>query len=189
KAAGVDVISLGIGDPDRPTPEHIVRALQREAADPRNHRYPSYKGLDAFRAAVASWYARRFGVRLDPDREVLSLIGSKEGIAHAPLAFVDPGDVALVPDPGYPVYAIATLFAGGKAHPMPLADRRGFLPDLSAIPSDVARRARMMFLNYPNNPSGAVAPRSFFEEVVRFAKEFDIVVCHDAAYSEVAFGG
>ncbi len=189
RAAGVDVISLGIGDPDRPTPEHIVRALQREAAEPRNHRYPSYRGLDAFRAAVSSWYERRFGVRLDPDREVLSLIGSKEGIAHAPLAFVDPGDATLVPDPGYPVYAIATLFAGGMAHPMPLLEANGYLPDLSEIPSDIARRARMMFINYPNNPTGAVAPLSFFEEVVRFAREYDLVVCHDAAYSEVAFGG
>lgn len=189
KAAGVDVISLGIGDPDRPTPQHIVEALQREAERPENHRYPSYKGMGAFRRAVASWYEHRFGVRLDPDREVVSLIGSKEGIAHVPLAFVDPGDVNLVPDPGYPVYAIGTLFAGGRSYPMPLLEKNGYLPDLTEIPSDVARRARMMFLNYPNNPTGAVAPLSFFEEVVRFAREYEIVVCHDAAYSEVAFGG
>lgn len=189
RAAGVDVISLGIGDPDRPTPEHIVRALQEEAGKAENHRYPSYKGLDAFREAVAAWYLRRFGVRLDPEGEVLSLIGSKEGIAHTPLAFVDPGDVNLVPDPGYPVYAIGTLFAGGRSYPMPLVATRGYLPDLTEIPTEIARRARMMFINYPNNPTGAVAPLSFFEEVVRFAREYEIVVCHDAAYSEVAFDG
>lgn len=189
KAAGVDVISLGIGDPDKPTPANVVRVMQEEVAKPHNHRYPSYRGLAAFREAVAGWYQRRFGVTLDPAAHVVSLIGSKEGIAHVSLCFVDPGDISLVPDPGYPVYAIGTLFAGGEAYPMPLREQNGYLVDLSEIPTDVAKKAKMMFLNYPNNPTGAVAPLSHFEEVVRFAKEYDIVVCHDAAYSEVTFDG
>lgn len=189
KKAGVDVISLGIGDPDMPTPEHIVEELCKEARNPANHQYPSSQGMAAFRRAVADWYKRRFGVELNPNEEVVSLIGSKEGIAHVPLCFTDPGDINLVPDPGYPVYSAGTLFAGGESYIMPLLEENGFLPDLSAIPVDIARRAKIMFLNYPNNPTGALATEGFFHDVVRFAKEYDLIVCHDAAYTEIAYDG
>jgi hypothetical protein len=158
---GVDVISLGIGDPDLPTPPHIIEALARAAADPANHQYPSYEGMLALRRAAADWYRSRFGVTLDPATEVLSLIGSKEGIGHFPLAFVNPGDVVLAPDPAYPVYQAGTLFAGGETYPLPLRRERGFLPDLDAIPGDILKRAKILWLNYPNNPTGAVAPREF----------------------------
>ncbi len=186
---GVDIIDLGVGDPDLPTPGHIVEALGRAAADPANHRYPSYTGMEAFNTAAARWYRKRFNVELDPKREVVTLIGSKEGIAHLPLAFIDPGDVALVPSPGYPVYNIGVRFAGGRSHFMDLTRENGFLPDLSAIPKETADKARLMFLNYPNNPTSAVASRAFFEEVVDFARAHEIIVCHDAAYTEMAFDG
>jgi len=186
---GMDLISLGIGDPDIPTPPHIVQALQVAAENPVNHQYPPYEGTPAFRAAVADWYERRFGVTLDPATEVLSLIGSKEGIGHIHLAFINPGDVVLIPDPGYPVFHAGTVFAGGESVMMPLRQVNGFLPDLKAIPGEALRRARLMFLNYPNNPTAAVATREFFEEVVEFAHQHNIIVCHDAAYSEVAFDG
>ena len=150
---------MGIGDPDLPTPPHIIEALKRSAEIPANHRYPDYEGLLSFRTAVANWYRGRFGVTLDPQTEVLTLIGSKEGTAHMPLAFVNPGDVVLVPDPGYPVYAAGTWFADGDVHFMPLRRANGFLPDLDAIPADVAKRAKLMYLNYPNNPTAAVATR------------------------------
>jgi LL-diaminopimelate aminotransferase len=189
RARGVDVIDLGIGDPDLPTPPHIVRALQAAAAKPEHHRYPSYEGMPAFRQAVARWYGRRFGVALDPETEVLALIGSKEGTAHMPLAFVNPGDVVLVPDPGYPVYSAGAWFAGGECHFMPLRRENGFLPDLGAIPADVARRAKLMYLNYPNNPTAAVASPAFFTGVVEFARRFNLLVCHDAMYSELHFDG
>ncbi len=189
RRTGVDLISLGIGDPDLPTPLHIVQALQAAAEKIVNHQYPPYEGTQAFRSAVAQWYQRRFGVKLDPATEVLSLIGSKEGIGHLPLAYVDPGDVVLVPDPGYPVYHAGTVFAGGEPVAMPLHASNGFLPDLKAIASEHARRAKIMFINYPNNPTAAVAPREFFQDVVEFAHRHHIIVCHDAAYSEVAFGG
>jgi len=189
RARGVDVIDLGIGDPDLPTPPHIIHALQKAAEDPANHRYPSYEGMLAYRQAVADWYAKRFNVRLDPEQEVLTLIGSKEGTAHIPLAFVNPGDVVLVPDPGYPVYAAGTWFAGGDVHWMPLRRENGFLPDLDAIPAEVARRAKLMYLNYPNNPTAAVATRDFFARVVAFARRHGILVCHDAMYSELKFDG
>jgi LL-diaminopimelate aminotransferase len=189
KAQGIDVISFGIGDPDLPTPPHIVDALAGAAREPANHRYPETEGLPEFRRAVAAWYERRFGVTLDPDREVLSLIGSKEGIAHIALCFIDPGDVALVPDPSYPVYAIGTMFAGGSTYTLPLVEERGFLPDLEAVPDQVASRAKLLWLNYPNNPTGAVADLAFFERVVRFAKRYDVAVCHDGPYSEVAYDG
>ncbi|ACA60105.1 aminotransferase, class I and II [Candidatus Desulforudis audaxviator MP104C] len=189
KAQGVDVISLGIGDPDVPTPDHIIEAAEKELKIPANHQYPSSAGMPAYRRAVADWYARRFGVELDPQREVVSLIGSKEGIAHLPWCFVDPGDVVLVPDPGYPVYAGGTILAGGIPHPVPLTAGNGFLPDLAAIPAETARRAKVMFINYPNNPTGAVASKEFFARVVDFAREYGILVCHDAAYSEIAFDG
>ncbi|HYY16218.1 MAG TPA: LL-diaminopimelate aminotransferase [Gammaproteobacteria bacterium] len=186
---GVDLISLGIGDPDLPTPPHIVQALQAAAEKIANHQYPPYEGTQTFRRAAAQWYQRRFGVKLDPATEVLSLIGSKEGIGHLPLAYINPGDVVLVPDPGYPVYHAGTVFAGGEPVVMPLRASNGFLPDLKAIAPEHARRAKLMFLNYPNNPTAAVAPREFLEDVVEFAHRHHIIVCHDAAYSEVAFGG
>jgi len=189
RARGVDVIDLGIGDPDLPTPPHIVHALQAAAAKPEHHRYPSYEGMPAFRQAVARWYGRRFGVALDLETEVLTLIGSKEGTAHMPLAFVNPGDVVLVPDPGYPVYSAGAWFAGGECHFMPLRRQNGFLPDLGAIPADVARRAKLMYLNYPNNPTAAVASPAFFKGVVEFARRFNLLVCHDAMYSELHFDG
>jgi LL-diaminopimelate aminotransferase len=186
---GLDLISLGIGDPDLPTPPHIVKAMQAAAEKIINHQYPPYEGTLPFRNAVAQWYQRRFGVTLDPATEVMSLIGSKEGIGHLPLAFINPGDVVLVPDPGYPVYHAGTLFAGGESAVMPLYASNGFLPDLKKITPEQARRAKLMFINYPNNPTAAVAPKTFFEEVVEFARRHNIIVCHDAAYSEVAFDG
>ena len=189
RARGVDVVDLGIGDPDLPTPAHVVEALARAAREPKNHRYPDYEGLLAFREAAAAWYRQRFDVTLDPATEVLTLIGSKEGTAHIPLAFVNRRDVVLVPDPGYPVYAAGTWFAGGEPSFLPLTAERDFLPDLDAIPADVLRRAKMLFLNYPNNPTAAVATRAFFERVVEFARRHDIIVCHDAMYSELRFDG
>ncbi|GAB4538610.1 MAG: LL-diaminopimelate aminotransferase [Thermodesulfovibrionia bacterium] len=185
---GVDLIDLSIGDPDIPTPRHIVKRMQEAVARPENHRYPSYEGMLSFRKAVADWYKRRFGVLLNPETEVLSLIGSKEGIGHIPLAFINSGDVCLVPSPGYPVYSIATLFAGGVSYNMPLLEENGFLPDLKKIPSGVLKKAKLMFINYPNNPTSATADRGFFEEVVEFARRNNIIVCHDAAYSEIYFG-
>ncbi|MBI5284058.1 MAG: LL-diaminopimelate aminotransferase [Chloroflexi bacterium] len=187
KAQGIDVVSFGIGDPDLPTPPQIIDALCEAAHDPANHRYPETEGLPDFRRAVADWYERRFGVTLDPGKEVMSLIGSKEGIGHIALCFIDPGDVALVPDPAYPVYAIGTMFAGGESYALPLTEERGFLPDLEAVPADVASRAKVLWLNYPNNPTGAVADIDFFERAVHFAKRHDIAICHDGPYSEVAY--
>jgi LL-diaminopimelate aminotransferase len=189
RAQGVDVISFGIGDPDLPTPPHVIEALKRAADDPVNHRYPETEGLPELRQAMARWYERRFGVTLDPDKEVVPLIGSKEGIAHVALCLVDPGDVALVPDPAYPVYAVGTMFAGGEVYPLPLREEHGFLPDLDAVPADVARRARVLWINYPNNPTAACATREFFEQVVHFARRYDIAVCHDLAYADVAYDG
>lgn len=186
---GVDIISLGIGDPDLPTPPHIIQALATAAADPRNHQYPSYEGMLSFRKAVADWYQARFGVALDPNKEVLTLIGSKEGVGHLPLALIDPGDVVLVPDPAYPVYQAGTLFAGGEAFPLPLTRERGFLPDLDAVPADVLGRARILWLNYPNNPTGAIAPREFLAKAVEFARRHRLILAHDAPYSELAFDG
>ena len=186
---GVDVISFGIGDPDLPTPPHIIQALAAAAADPKNHQYPSYEGMLTFRKAAADWYRTRFGVSLDPAAEVLTLIGSKEGIGHLPLAFVNPGDVVLVPDPAYPVYQAGTLFAGGEPYCMPLTPARGFLPDLGAIPAAVVKRAKILWLNYPNNPTGAVAPREFLAEAVAFTRRHRLILAHDAPYSEIAFDG
>ncbi|MBI3455916.1 MAG: LL-diaminopimelate aminotransferase [Candidatus Rokubacteria bacterium] len=189
RARGLDLVDLGIGDPDLPTPPHVIDALARAARDPKNHRYPDYEGLLAFREAAAVWYRQRFGVTLDPATEVLTLIGSKEGTAHIPLAFVNPGDAVLVPDPGYPVYAAGTWFAGGEPYFLPLRAEREFLPDLDAIPSGVLRRAKMLFLNYPNNPTAAIATRTFFERVVELARRHNLIVCHDAMYSELRFDG
>ena len=189
KAQGAKVISFGIGDPDIPTPDGVISRLREAALDPPNHRYPETDGLPEFRKATARWYERRFGVDLDPDKEILPLIGAKEGIGHAALCFIDPGDVALVPDPGYPVYSVGTLFAGGECHWMPLLEENGWLPDLDSIPSDVAQQARVMWLNYPNNPTGAVAELDYFERVVEFARKHDIAVMHDSCYTEVAYDG
>jgi LL-diaminopimelate aminotransferase len=187
--SGADIIDLGVGDPDLPTPPHVVEALCAAARDPANHHYPSYAGMPAFREAVAGWYGRRFGVDLDPGTEVLALMGSKDGIAHVPEAFVNPGDVVLAPSPGYPVYRTSTLFAEGVLHELPLTTENNFLPDLDAVPADVARRAKLIFVNYPNNPTSAVAPPSFYDEVVAFAREHGIVVVSDNAYSEIAYDG
>ncbi len=186
---GVDVIDLGIGDPDLPTPPHIVERLKEAAEDPENHRYPTYTGLFVFRKTAANWYKERFRVDLDPEREVIALIGSKEGIAHLPLAFINPGDVVLVPNPAYPVYYIGTIFTGGRPYYMPLFEENGFLPDLEKIPKDVAKNAKLMFVNYPNNPTAAVADLDFFEKLGKFAKRYNIIVCHDAAYTELSYNG
>ncbi|MBI4310878.1 MAG: aminotransferase class I/II-fold pyridoxal phosphate-dependent enzyme, partial [Chloroflexi bacterium] len=183
RAAGADVISFGIGDPDLPTPPHIINRLIGASLDPPNHRYPESDGLPQFRKSIANWYQRRFGLSLNPDKEVVPLIGAKEGIGHMALCLLDPGDIALVPDPGYPVYSVGAMFAGGECHWMPLKEENGWLPNLDAIPPDVARKAKVMWLCYPNNPTGAVAPLSFFQKAVDFAKRYDIVVCHDACYT------
>jgi LL-diaminopimelate aminotransferase len=189
RAAGVDVVSLDVGDPDLPTPAEIVERGVAAMRDPRTHRYPSYAGLSELRVAMVEWYRRRFGVVLDPDTQVLPLLGSKEGIAHLPFAVVDPGDVVLVPDPGYAVYTTGALMAGGEPHAMRLRPERGFLPDLGAVPDGVARRARLLWLNYPNNPTAAVAPPGFLDEAVAFCAERGILCAHDAPYSEITFGG
>ena len=189
KRAGVDVISLGIGDPDLPTPKRIVNVLQGAAADPANHRYASYFGLAELREAIAGWYGTRSGVKLDPDTEILPTLGSKDGIAHVPLALVDPDDIVLAPNPGYTVYMTGALMAGAEPYVMPLTAANQWLPDLDAIPEGVADRARLMWLNYPNNPTAAVAGREFLERAVAFCQRHDIILCHDAPYSEIAFDG
>ena len=185
---GVDVIDLGVGDPDLPTPQPVVEALREAAGNPENHRYPSYTGMKAYRQAVADWYRRRFGVSLDPDREVIALIGSKEGIAHFPLAFVNPGDVVLCPEPAYPVYRIGTIFAGGEPYPLPLKEENGFLPDLGSVPREVLERTKIIWINYPNNPTSADAPEDFYRDLVRWAKKHGIIVASDNAYSEIYTG-
>ncbi len=187
-AQGVDVIDLGVGDPDLPTPKPIVEAMQRAVEKPEHHRYPSYEGMLSFRQAVADWYKRRFGVELDPQKEVVALIGSKEGIAHFPLAFVNPGDVVLCPDPAYPVYKIGTLFAGGEPYILPLKEEKGFLPDFKSVPKDVLKRAKIIWVNYPNNPTSATATESFYKELIEWARENNIIVASDLAYSEIYFG-
>ncbi|MBF0556401.1 MAG: LL-diaminopimelate aminotransferase [Nitrospirae bacterium] len=187
RAKGVDLIDLSIGDPDIPTPAHIVEALQAAARKPEHHRYPAYEGMLAYREAVASWYLKRFGVTLDPGTEVLSLIGSKEGIGHLPLAYVNPGDVVLCPSPGYPVYSVGTMFAGGEPYLMPLREENSYFPDFSAIPDNVLKRTKLMFLNYPNNPTSAVCSRGQFMEAIELAHRYNFIICHDAAYSEVYF--
>jgi len=189
RAAGVDVISLGIGDPDRPTPALIVEAMQVAVSDPQTHRYPSNRGRVDFRAAVRDFYARRFDVKLDPEREIIPAIGAKEAIFNLNLAFLDPGDYALAADPGYPVYTGGPWLAGAEPVLMALAPELGFVPDLDAIDEQVARRAKLMYLNYPNNPTGAVVPEGFFERVVEFARANEILVVHDNAYSEITFDG
>jgi LL-diaminopimelate aminotransferase len=187
--AGIDVISIGIGDPDHPTYPHIVEAMQRVIADPANHRYPSNRGREEFRASVASFYANRFGIRIDPEGEVIPAIGAKECIYNLCFAFCDPGDVALAADPGYPVYTGGPLLAGAEAFLMPLVPELGFVPDLEAIPAEALDRARLLFVNYPNNPTGAVVPEGFFERVVELAREHEVLVVHDNAYSETTYDG
>lgn len=189
KSKGIDVVSFGIGDPDLPTPSHVIERLRQAALDPANHRYPETDGLPDFRKAIAEWYEKRFGLSFNPAKEVLPLIGSKEGIGHIALCFLDQGDTALVPDPGYPVYSVGTMFAGGESYFMPLKEEKGFLPDLEAIPENIAKKAKLMWLNYPNNPTAAVADLDFFERAVSFAKKHDIAICHDGPYSDVAFDG
>ena len=189
RAEGVDVISLSMGDPDLPTPPEVLDALDAAARQPINQRYPEYAGMAALREATAAWFARRFGVELDPAREILPVIGSKEGLAHLPLAVMDEGDVALMPNPQYPVYPTAVALAGGACYDLPLDATAGWLPDLDAIPTDVAARAKTLWLNYPNNPTGACAPHAFFERAVRFAHDHDVLLVHDMAYAEVTFEG
>jgi LL-diaminopimelate aminotransferase len=188
-ARGVDLIDLGIGDPDIPTPSNIVEKLLESATKPVNHRYPNSSGMPEFRDAVASWYKQRFNVSLDPGKEVVSLIGSKEGIGNMAVAFVDPGDIVLVSSPCYPVYHIGTAFNGGKNYFLPLKKENHFLPDLESIPSDIAKRAKMLWINYPNNPTAAVADKDFFQRVVDFANRYNVIVCHDAAYTEMGYDG
>lgn len=189
RAQGVDIIDFGIGDPDLPTPPHIVDTLCGEASKVENQRYPSYRGMPRFRKAAADWIERRFGVTLDPEDETLALIGSKEGIANLPIAFVDEGDIVLVPDPAYPVYRTATLFCGGVPVEIPLLEKNSFLPDLTAVAEEIWRRARICFLNYPNNPTSAVADLGFFEELVYYAKKYEVLLAHDNAYSEITYDG
>jgi LL-diaminopimelate aminotransferase len=187
RARGEEVISFGIGDPDLPTPPNVIEKLCHASRDPGNHRYPETEGLLELRQAISDWYQRRFGVCLDPKTEVLPLIGSKEGIGHVAFCFIDEGDIALVPDPAYPVYAVGTKLAGGTPYYMPLMMQNKFLPDLNAIPEDVLKRAKLLWICYPNNPTGAVAELDFFKHVVEFAAKNDIAVCHDGPYTEVAF--
>lgn len=188
-AHGKDVVDLGVGDPDIPTPDFIVDTLREAARDPNNHPYPSTTGMVEFRESVGKWFQKRYNVKLDPHNEILSLIGSKEGIGHLPLAILNPGDVCLVPDPGYPVYESGTIFAGATPYYMPLLEKNSYLPDFSAIPKDVLKKAKLMFLNYPNNPTSQPAGIGFFEEAVNFAKENEILIAHDAAYSEITYDG
>lgn len=189
QAQGIDVISLGIGDPDTPTPERIVDAMAEAIRNPANHQYPSYYGAKHYRQACAEWMDRRFGVKVDADDEVLALIGSKEGIAHVFLAFVDPGDYTLVPGAGYPVYHTGGILCGGKSHFMPMTEENGFLADFESTPPEVLTKAKMMFLSYPNNPTSAIATPEYFDKAIAFAKEHDLLIVHDNAYSEIGFDG
>ncbi len=186
---GVDLIDLGIGDPDIPTPSAVVEKLLESASKPINHRYPNSSGMLEFREAVAAWYQNRFKVKLDPAKEVVSLIGSKEGIGNMAVAFVDPGDIVLVASPCYPVYHIGTAFNGGKNYFLPLRKENSFLPDLEAIPPDIARQAKLLWINYPNNPTAAVADKGFFERTIDFANKYNVIICHDAAYTEMGYDG
>ena len=189
RAEGVDVISLGIGDPDRPTPPLIVEAMQEAVSEPGTHKYPSNRGREEFRGAVRDFYERRFDVQLDPDSEIVPALGAKEAIFNLNLAFLDPGDYALAADPGYPVYTGGPWLAGGEPVLMALAPELGFVPDLGAIEDEIAKRAKLMFLNYPNNPTGAIVPDGFFQRVVEFARAYEILVVHDNSYSEISYDG
>jgi LL-diaminopimelate aminotransferase len=189
QAQGIDVISLGIGDPDTPTPDRIVDAMAEAIRNPANHQYPSYYGAKRYRDACAKWMDRRFGVTVDPDDETVALIGSKEGIAHIFLAFVDPGDYTLVPGCGYPVYHTGGILSGGLTHWMPMTEENGFLADFESTPADVLAKAKMMFLSYPNNPTSAIATPEYFDRAIEFAREHDLLIIHDNAYSEIGFDG
>jgi len=184
---GVDIIDLGVGDPDIPTPEEIILVAKEALEDAKNHQYPSYVGMFEFRKAVADWYKSRFNVNISPENEVVSLIGSKEGIAHFPLAFINPGDFALVPNPGYPVYPVSVMFASGEVYYMPLKEENSFLPLLEDIPEDILRKTKLMFIGYPNNPTSAVAEKDFYKDVIKLAKKYDFVVASDNAYSEISY--
>jgi LL-diaminopimelate aminotransferase len=189
RAKGEHVISFAVGDPDLPTPPRVIERLCEAARVPANHRYPETQGLPQLRQAISSWYEQRFGVSLDPETEVLPLIGAKEGVGHMALCFVDPGDIALVPDPAYPVYSISTMFAGGEPYYLPLMEDKGFLPDLDQVPDEIAEKAKLLWINYPNNPTAAVADLGFFDDVIAFARKYEIAVCHDGPYTEIAFDG
>lgn len=189
KQRGVDIIDLGVGDPDQPTPAHIIERLRQAASDPATHKYPDYSGLSTFRQVAAGWYAKRFGVKLEADKEVITLIGSKEGLAHFPLAYINPGDAVLYPSPAYPVYYSSTIMAGGEPVAMPLLKQNGFLPDLAAIPGDKLAKAKVIIINYPNNPTAAVAGLDFYKDVVEFAHKHGLIVVSDAAYTEMAYDG
>ncbi len=189
QAQGIDVISLGIGDPDTPTPEHIVDAMAKAIRNPKNHQYPSYYGAKRYRDAASQWMKNRFDVDVDPDTETLAMIGSKEGIAHIFLAFVDPGEYTLVPGCGYPVYHTGGILSGGKTHFMPMNEENGFLADFESTPADVLAKAKMMFLSYPNNPTSAIAPPEYFDKAIAFAKKHDLLIIHDNAYSEIGYDG
>jgi len=189
KARGEEVISFGIGDPDIPTPNHIIEELCNTAHNQANHRYPESEGLPELRKAIAKWYEKRFGVTLDPEKEIVPVIGAKEGIAHIALCLIDPGDIALIPDPGYPVYAIGTSLCGGEPYYLPLNEKNKFLPELDSIPADILKKSKVLWLNYPNNQTGAVADMDFFDRAIAFAKKNDLVICHDGPYTEVAFDG
>ncbi len=184
---GADIISFGVGDPDMPTPEHIIKTGQAALAKPANHQYPFGAGMLSFRKAVADWYKTRFNVSLNPADEICALIGSKEGIGHLHLAFINPGDIVLIPEPGYPVYNTGTIFTDGVPYFMPLLEENNFLPDLDAIPEDVAKKAKIIFVNYPNNPTAATAPKDFYVKLIKFAKKYNIIVAHDSAYSEIYY--
>ena len=184
---GVDLINLGVGDPDQPTPPHIIRAMKKALDNPKYHQYSFGPGLLEFREAISNWVKKRFGFYLDPISQIHSLIGSKEGVGHIPLAFINQGDIVLVPEPGYPAYKGGAILAGGEPYYMPLLEKNNFLPDLSAIPKDVISRAKLMFVNYPNNPTGALATKVFFKSLIEWAKKNNIIVVHDAAYSEMFF--
>ncbi len=186
-AAGRDIINLGVGDPDKPTPSFIVEAMRQATGDPANHCYPFDEGVPAFRREAARFLKARFGLDIDPDKELITTIGSKDGISHLPLALVNPGQVVLVPQPGYPVYQASALFAGAEPYIMPLREENNYLPDLAAIPEDIAKRAALMFLNYPNNPTAAVADKAFYEDALAFARRYEILIASDAAYCETYF--
>jgi LL-diaminopimelate aminotransferase len=189
RAKGIDVISLGIGDPDLPTPDALIERMAREIRDPATHQYPTNRGSAEFREAAADFYRARFRVELDPETEVLAVLGGKEGVGHVAMACLDPGDVSLAPDPGYPPYTAGPVFSGAEMHYLPLAEENGFLPDWNGIPDDVARRANLLYLNYPNNPTGAVVREGFFERAVEYARTHHLIVVHDNAYSELCFNG
>ena len=189
RAKGEEIVSFAIGDPDIPTPPHIIERLCKAAKDPANHRYPETEGLSELRRAIAEWYKRRFNVSLDADKEVLPLIGSKEGIGHIAFCLIDYRDFALVPDPAYPVYSVSTMLAGGSPYYLPLTEENDFLPDLDAVPAYTLQQAKLLWINYPNNPTSAVADPGFFNRVVEFAQKHNVAVCHDGPYSEIAFDG